>query len=73
MFYPERLQKTASPQIKQMGQQMARFFKELSQPTSVNNAVRPQILKNMNQPMGSIQQATQKTQQAAKGISNAVS
>lgn len=45
MFYPKKLQKTASPGA--MGQNIMNFIKRLSVPTSVNNAVRPEIMKGM--------------------------
>lgn len=46
MFYPASLNKEAN-QVSQMGNQIANFLRNLSVPTSINNAVRPQILKRI--------------------------
>ena len=61
MFYPNKLKKEAANPA-QMGQQMAQFFQNLAQPTSVNNAVRPQI---MNQLKPIMQQAAPIMKQAS--------
>lgn len=50
MFYPRKLQKTAN-NTSQIGQQIAGFFKNLAQPTSVNNAVRPKIMQQVKDNM----------------------